>query len=172
MLFPLRPGPLAPALGVIAGWRVTSYFGGRPDPITGQPSNHGGMDLAYAGCTGQPIVAPVAGRAAQGWDPSGGGNWTSLFADNGSYWGFGHASSFVPGVNGRRVEAGDVLAYVGNTGGSTGAHLHIAYRGPGAGFYQDPYDLLITAAGPTPAGRGRPPAHRHELDRRHDRRRI
>lgn len=143
--FPLPQGPLRSGVGHMAGWQITSYFGGRIDPLTGRPGNHGGMDLAYAACAGQPIYAPLAGRVAQSWDPSGGGNWTGLLIDDGSYWGFGHASAFAPNVNGRRVEAGTILAYVGSTGASTGAHLHAAYRPRGATAYADPYDLLADA---------------------------
>jgi hypothetical protein len=142
VLFPLHRGPLAPLPGVLHGWRVTSYFGGRIHPLTGRPGNHGGMDLAYWGCEGEPIVAPRAGRVSQGWDITGGGNWTGLSGDDGSYWGFGHASRFAGGINGGHVEAGQVLAYVGNTGSSSGAHLHVAYRPPGATRYGDPYDAL------------------------------
>jgi murein DD-endopeptidase MepM/ murein hydrolase activator NlpD len=142
MLFPLHRGPLSPLPGVLYGWRVTSYFGGRIHPITGRPGNHGGMDLAYWGCEGEPIIAPCSGRVTQSWDRSGGGNWTGLAGDDGCYWGFGHASRFAGGVNGRHVGPGAVLAYVGNTGGSSGAHLHVAYRPPGALRYGDPYDLL------------------------------
>lgn len=153
--FPLRHGPLPPGPGVLFGWRITSTFGGRINPVTGRPGNHGGMDLAFIGCTGEPIMAPCGGLVAQGWDPSGGGNWTGIVGDDGCYWGLGHALRFAPGVAGRRVLAGTVVAYVGTTGGSTGPHLHIAYRAPGAGRYCDPWDLLHAAEvrGAMPAGR-------------------
>jgi hypothetical protein len=153
MLFPLRPGPLPPATGVLNGWQITSYFGGRIDPLTGRAGNHGGMDLAYYGCTGEPMIAVADGWVSQGWDSSGGGNWSGLTLDDGSYWGYGHAQRFEPpsGRN-RRVQAGDVIGYVGTSGGSTGPHLHIAYRPPGSSRYADPYDLLVAAAtgGPIP----------------------
>lgn len=131
MLFPLRPGPLPPATGVLNGWQITSYFGGRIDPLTGRAGTHGGMDLAYYGCTGEPMIAVADGWVTQGWDSSGGGNWSGLTLDDGSYWGYGHAQRFEPpsGRN-RRAQAGDVIGYVGTSGGSTGPHLHIAYRPP------------------------------------------
>jgi len=156
--FPLDPGPLDPSPDVVAGWRITSTFGNRPNPMTGAPSHHGGMDLAFGACFGQPIYAPCDGYVTQSWDPSGGGNWTSLVAPDGSYFGFGHASSFVPGASGRQVTAGEVLAYVGSTGASTGAHLHIAYKAPGASAYSDPWDLLQDAA----AGHRWPRASTHQ----------
>jgi hypothetical protein len=154
MLFPLPCGPLASAVGVLNGWRITSYFGGRIDPLTGRAGNHGGMDLAHAACTGQPMYAVVPGRIVQAWDPSGGGWWTTLFGDDGNIYGYGHASRYAdpdgagPETNysGHHVEAGTVVAYVGTSGGSTGAHLHFAYRPAGAVSYRDPYDLLVAAA--------------------------
>lgn len=155
-MFPLPKGPLPGGLGVVNGWRITSTFGGRLNPLTGRPGNHGGMDLAYAGCAGQPILAPCTGLVSQMWDASGGGNWTGLFGDDGCYWGMGHASRFAAGVQGRRVPAGMVVAYVGTTGGSTGPHLHIAYRAPKAAAYSDPYDLLVGAAPTTITARMAP----------------
>lgn len=147
MLFPLNPGPLHPGVGVINGWAITSYFGGRIDPLTGKAGNHGGMDLAFSGCTGQPMIACVDGWLTQSWDSSGGGNWNGLTAPNGDYFGYGHAQAFEPtGGRSRNVKAGDVIGYVGTTGGSTGPHLHFAYRPAGASGYRDPYDLLVAAA--------------------------
>lgn len=144
--FPLPLGPYTPAhnpaRNVLGGWLVTSYFGGRLDPVTGVPGTHGGMDLAGPGVAGKPIIAPVDGYVSQSWDPTGGGNWTSLITAGGYRFGFGHASSFAPGVNGRTVTAGTVLAYVGSTGHSTGAHLHYAYAAPGTVGWGDPFDTL------------------------------
>ena len=146
MLFPLHPGPLNPAVGVINGWAITSYFGGRIDPLTGRAGTHGGMDLAYYGCAGQPMIAVADGTVAQGWDNSGGGNWSGLTTANGDYFGYGHAQRFELGPGVHQVKAGDVIAYVGTSGGSTGPHLHFAYRPAGASGYRDPYDLLVAAA--------------------------
>ena len=145
--FPLTLGPYSPAhdpaRSILGGWLVTSYFGGRADPVTGRPGNHGGMDLAGSGVNGTAIVAPVDGYVNQGWDFSGGGNWTSLVSSDGHRFGFGHASSYAPGVNGTTVKAGTVIAYVGSTGHSTGPHLHFAYAPPRTAGWSDPYDLLV-----------------------------
>lgn len=140
--FPMALGPCAPAPDVQGGWQITSYFGGRVDPITGIPGSHGGQDLAYAGCRNAPIYAPSAGTMSQAWDATGGGNWTGITLDDGSYIGIGHASSFAPGNPYRRVAAGELVAYCDSTGGSTGDHVHIAYRPAGSAYYADPYDLL------------------------------
>lgn len=169
MLFPLHHGPLASAVGVTCGWQITSYFGGRIDPITGRPGNHGGEDLAFSGCTGQEMIAVADGWLTQGWDSTGGGNWSGLRADDGRYFGYGHASSYAaaPGVDparggSRRVSAGDVIAYVGSTGAATGPHLHFAYRPAGSASYADPYDLLdaACAAGTDPPA---PPPEEDDL---------
>ena len=140
--FPMAPGPCAPAADVQGGWQITSYFGGRVDPLTGVPGSHGGQDLAYGGCGGAHIYAPSSGTLSQAWDSSGGGNWTGITLDDGSYIGIGHASEFAPGGSYRRVAAGELVAYCDSTGGSTGDHVHIAYRPAGAYSYADPYDLL------------------------------
>ncbi len=147
MLFPLKRGPLADTASTLNGWAVTSWFGGRVDPLTGRAGNHGGMDLAFSGCTGQPMLAVGDGWVSQSWDSSGGGNWSGLTLTNGDYWGYGHAQAFEPvGGRNRQVKAGDVIGYVGTTGGSTGPHLHIAYRPKGSYVYRDPYDQLAAAA--------------------------
>lgn len=138
----MAPGPCAPAADVQGGWQITSYFGGRVDPITGVPGSHGGQDLAYYGCRGAELYAPSAGTLSQGWDPSGGGNWSGITLDDGSYIGIGHALSFAPGNSYRRVYAGELIAFCDSTGGSTGDHVHIAYRPAGSYYYADPYDLL------------------------------
>ena len=141
--FPLPRGPLAPGVNVQGGWRITSFFGGRIDPISGRPGNHGGEDLAGPGIDGVPFYAVAPGYVTQGWDGSGGGNWTTLYLDNGARVGYGHAQSFAPGVNGRRVAAGTLLGYIDSTGKSTGAHLHFAYDSEDANtFYDDPFDVL------------------------------
>lgn len=140
--FPMSAGPCAPAPDVQGGWQITSYFGGRVDPITGQPGNHGGQDLAYHGCHGAELYAPAAGTLSQGWDPSGGGNWSGITLDDGSYVGLGHALCFADGASYRRVGAGELIAYCDSTGGSTGDHVHVAYRPAGSSSYADPYDLL------------------------------
>lgn len=142
--FPLPEGPLPPGVGIVGGWRITSTFGDRPNPFTGVPSWHSGEDIAAPYETR--LYAPITGYCAQGWDSTGGGNWTGITDGAGNYIGMGHASRFVAGCNGRVVRAGEHVAYVDSTGASTGNHLHCAYRPAGWGRYADPYDLLQRAA--------------------------
>lgn len=146
--FPLQPiGPNASnpnAPGYQYGYRITSYFGGRVDPITGRPGTHGGEDLGAVLMT--PMIAVVPGWLTQFWDSGGGGNWSSLTADNGVMFGYGHAHHFAGNGASRRVQAGEIIAYVDSTGSSTGNHLHFAYRPAGVSAYADPYDLLQEVA--------------------------
>jgi len=158
VLYPLPPGPARPlhnpAASVLGGWTITSYFGGRLDPLTGRPGNHGGMDIAGPGIYRQPFHSVLGGLVNQAWDPSGGGWWTNLWADDGSRWGYGHADAFAdpdgPGplrdLNGKWVPAGTLLGFIGSTGHSTGAHLHISWAPPPGRVYADPHDQLAAAS--------------------------
>lgn len=158
--FPMEHGGYPDQANTVGGWLVTSWPGGRVDPIRGGYGTHGGIDLVRnVGTHGAPFYTVVAGRVSQGWDGSGGGNWTSLFGDNGDYFGYGHALDFAPGVNGTHVAAGTLLGWIDSTGGSTGAHMHFAVNFGGSGPYDDPYPLLVNAAdrGAYPGAIGRPP---------------
>lgn len=157
---PLPRGPFSDGVGFMGGWRITSYFGGRPNPFTGLPSYHSGMDRAAP--RGTPQFAVNSGYVYQGWDNTGGGLWSGLRCDDGSYWGYGHALRFEPGRNGMHVEAGDVLAYVDSTGSSTGDHEHDAYRPPYTLSYGDPFDLLATCH--TYAGESEHPVDHPQID--------
>lgn len=142
--FPLPAGSRT-GTGTVGGWTISSYFGGRIDPLRGVPSHHGGQDIVAP--RGTPLYAVVEGHVSQGWDPSGGGNWTTLYGRDGCRYGYGHALRYEPGVNGRTVPAGTVIAYVDSTGASTGDHLHFAYDGPDPDTaWDDPFDILAEAA--------------------------
>lgn len=143
-------GPMS-APGYVGGYAITSYYGNRPNPFTGRASHHGGMDLGAI--TGTKIVADESGLLVQGWDGTGGGRWSTLYADSGRRHGYGHASLYVgapdPLLGGRRhVQAGEVIALVGSTGASTGSHLHKAEASShGAPTWDiDPFDSLTEAA--------------------------
>lgn len=138
---PNKGAPNAP--GYQYGYRITSTFGLRPDPLTGRPGTmHGGEDLGAGRST--PMLAVLPGWFSPNWDSGGGGNWSNLTCDDGSYFGYGHALGYNGGA--RRVRAGEVIAYVDSTGASTGDHLHFAYKPPGVSTYRDPYDLLQEVA--------------------------
>lgn len=144
IVFPHPKGPLS-GPGTLGGYRISSLFGTRTDPITGQQgTGHGGIDLVM------PIGTPVHAVADGTFQPltpansGGGGNWAGLLFDDGNYWGTGHCDRFVA-ANGQHVTAGQLIAYSGNTGKSTGPHGHESFRPAGQWAYADPYDLLVEA---------------------------
>ena len=109
-------------------WRsvVTSEFGNRIDPITGERRGHTGMDLAVP--TGTPIRAALPGTVTVSTYNQGGyGYYIMIDHGNGLSTLYGHCSQLLASV-GRTVEAGDVIALSGSTGRSTGPHLHFEVR--------------------------------------------
>ena len=109
-------------------WRsvVTSEFGNRIDPITGERRGHTGMDLAVP--TGTPIRAALPGTVTVSTYNRGGyGYYIMIDHGNGLSTLYGHCSQLLASV-GRTVEAGDVIALSGSTGRSTGPHLHFEVR--------------------------------------------
>lgn len=126
---PVDSGFLRPVNGTI-----TDTFGGRINPVTGVPGNHNGID--YANATGTPIAATKNGVVSySGWI-EGYGNTIILDHGEGTQSLYGHAESLVASV-GQAVSQGDIIAYVGSTGMSTGPHLHFEIRINGAPV--DPY---------------------------------
>jgi murein DD-endopeptidase len=124
--------------------RITSPFGVRVHPITGKASFHNGIDIACA--VGTVILAPAECIVAQGYDHEIGGKTVILRDDaTGDRYGFCHLSEQVI-KTGRKIAKGTVFAKSGNTGASTGPHLHFSYAIGGywkdgicKGFeYQDP----------------------------------
>lgn len=102
--------------------RITSGYGMRRHPILGFNKMHQGVD--FGARTGTPILAAGDGVITyRGWK-GGYGNYVQI-RHNGTYsTAYGHASRFANIRVGSRVKQGQVIAYVGSTGRSTGAHLH------------------------------------------------
>ncbi len=105
--------------------RVTSPFGYRRDPFTGRGAWHSGID--YGGPIGAPIYSAAAGQVVfVGWK-SGYGRTIDVAHGNGMMTRYAHLASF--GVEkGEQVEAGAIIAGLGNSGRSTGPHLHFEVR--------------------------------------------
>ena len=104
---------------------ITSPFGPRPHPIYGIVKVHEGIDIGVG--MGTPIKAPAAGTVkSAGWQ-GGYGNATVIDHGGGMATLYGHQSSFAVRA-GQRVNAGDIIGYVGSTGNSTGPHLHFEVR--------------------------------------------
>ncbi len=109
-------------------WRnvVTSEFGNRRDPFTGERKGHSGMDLAVP--TGTSVRAALPGTVTVSTYNRGGyGYYVMIDHGNGLSTLYGHNSQLLARV-GQTVEAGDVIALSGSTGRSTGPHLHFEVR--------------------------------------------
>ena len=108
---------------------ITSQFGYRVDPITGEVSSHTGTDIACA--EGTPILAAADGTVtvANGLDSWGGsyGYYIQIDHGGGLETLYAHCSSICV-TTGQQVQAGQVIGYVGHTGRVTGNHLHLEVR--------------------------------------------
>lgn len=109
-----------PSVWPVRGWQ-TSGFGSRVSPFSGGMMMHNGIDIATRMET--PVVAPAAGIVSYVGYDNGLGKLLRINHGYGLQTVYGHLSKFniQPG---HRVKRGDVIAYVGNTGLSTGPHLH------------------------------------------------
>lgn len=107
----------------IDGARITSGFGMRTHPILGYSKMHKGTDFGAG--TGTPIYAAGDGTITELGKKGAYGNYVRI-KHNGTYsTAYAHASRFAKGLkNGSKVKQGQVIAYVGSTGRSTGPHLH------------------------------------------------
>lgn len=128
------PGAEVPYIGadgfcspIGAGWesRVTSEFGYRRDPFTGEVKGHTGMDLAVP--TGTPVRAALPGTVTVSQYSSSYGYYVMIDHGDGLSTLYAHNSRLVAQV-GDTVEAGDIVSVSGSTGRSTGPHLHFEVR--------------------------------------------
>jgi murein DD-endopeptidase MepM/ murein hydrolase activator NlpD len=107
--------------------RISSKFGNRTHPISGVLSFHNGIDIAAP--TGTPIQAPLDGEILRIWDGGAGGKSMQVVHAGGWITGYAHLSSYNK-VVGDKVKKGEAIAFVGNTGSSTGPHLHFTLTTP------------------------------------------
>ena len=114
----------APNLWPVEG-QVTGSFGERIDPFNGEGAFHSGVDIGSS--FGHPIVAPADGVVTLTDTMGGYGKTIMLFHGNGISTRYGHLSGFAVTV-GQHVQRGDVIGYVGESGRSTGPHLHYEVR--------------------------------------------
>jgi len=109
-----------PSVWPVKGW-LTSGFGYRTSPFTGRREMHKGLDVATR--TGTPIIAPADGIVVFAGREGGFGNLLTIDHGYGVVTKYGHCSS-IDVKAGQKVARGDIVARVGNTGRSTGPHLH------------------------------------------------
>ena len=106
--------------------RVTSEFGYRSDPFTGQTKGHTGIDIAVP--TGTSVRAALPGVVTKATYNAGGyGYYVMIDHGNGMVTLYAHNSKLMVSV-GDTVEAGDTVSLSGSTGRATGPHLHFEVR--------------------------------------------
>jgi murein DD-endopeptidase MepM/ murein hydrolase activator NlpD len=109
-----------PSIWPARGW-LTSTMGQRVDPVSGGSDFHAGLDIAAD--RGQPVYATAAGTVTHVGYQGGYGNLISVDHGFGLQTRYGHLLDYVV-KNGANVQRGDIIGHVGNTGRSTGYHLH------------------------------------------------
>ena len=114
----------APSLWPIEG-PVTGSFGERIDPFNGEGAFHRGVDISCE--YGEPVIAPADGEVAFADFMNGYGRAVMLEHGHGLSTLYGHLSSFAV-VAGQQIHRGDVIGYIGDSGRSTGPHLHYEVR--------------------------------------------
>lgn len=98
---------------------ITSRYGMRNGQL------HNGTDIAVA--AGTPVKSPWRGTVSETYTNSAGGKQIIINHPNGYRTGYAHLSEFRVSA-GQKVSRGQVIALSGNTGGSTGPHLHFTLR--------------------------------------------
>ncbi len=127
---------------------VTSGFGNRLHPVLQYVAAHQGVD--YAAAVGTPVWAVADGVVTVAGDTGPGGNTLCLRHHNGLETCYLHLSSFGSGVRvGARVSQKQVIALSGNTGRTTGPHLHYALKR--GGVFVNPLNQKFPRAEPVPS---------------------
>ncbi|MCR5091001.1 MAG: peptidoglycan DD-metalloendopeptidase family protein [Oscillospiraceae bacterium] len=103
--------------------RVTSRFGYRSDPFTGENKYHSGIDIDGYGNEGGSIVAADGGTVTTAAYNDGYGNYVIIDHGNGYQTLYAHMSGFAVS-SGQTVSQGQTIGYLGSTGRATGTHLH------------------------------------------------
>lgn len=105
----------------VAQGEISSYFGERSDPITGEEGFHKGLD--FPGTAGEPVMAVAAGVVTWAGERSGFGTLVEINHGNGYVTRYAHNESALVQV-GQTVSRGEQIALMGSTGHSTGPHVH------------------------------------------------
>ncbi|MDP4900145.1 MAG: M23 family metallopeptidase, partial [Pontimonas sp.] len=139
-------GMIDPGQISASGWArpssgyISSHFGPRIHPIYGIARLHAGIDLATP--CGRPVYAARSGRVSySGWLGTS-GNFIRVTHEDGYTTGYAHLQSGSLYVRlGESVVTGQLIGRIGNTGGSTGCHLHLETRQNMVA--QDPYPFFL-----------------------------
>jgi hypothetical protein len=117
------------------GTVISSPFGIRPSPFTGEHEQHDGLDIPSQ--AGSPILATGDGKVSYAGDAPGYGNLVEIDHGQGYTTRYGHAQTHLVNT-GDQVKQSQLIATVGSTGRSTGPHLHFE-----ASFKGVPFDPLV-----------------------------
>lgn len=115
---------------------ISSGFGYRRDPFAGHAALHSGLD--FRGPIGSPIYAAATGKVIFAGVKNGYGNVIEISHGNGLVTLYAHMSAF-HARPGQDVEAGAIIGAIGNTGRSTGPHLHFEVRHNGRAVNPRPF---------------------------------
>ena len=121
---------IAPVNSASHKFRLSSGFGMRKDPINGAYKHHYGIDIS--GPQGSPIYATGDGTVVKvQYDYHGYGQYVIVDHGFGYKTRYAHLTTNVPVREGQKVNRGETIGFLGNTGRSVGAHLHyeVIYRG-------------------------------------------
>ncbi len=116
---------------------ISSGFGRRKDPFTGKPAFHTGIDLVSY--PGTPVKSTAEGKVIYAGRHSGYGKVVVIRHGYGYSTLYGHLQKITVRA-GQRVKRGQIIGYLGNTGRSTGPHLHYEVRRYGR--YLNPYRYI------------------------------
>ncbi len=125
------------SFGIVSGGRITSTFGTRIHPISGEQIFHKGIDIGAS--QGSPIYAYASGTIIYAGWKSGYGNFVAIDHGNGLVTRYGHMSAIFVTV-GQQVNIRQRIGAVGSTGASTGPHLHFEVLLNGE--YKNPQNYL------------------------------
>lgn len=127
----------SPAIWPAKGW-LTSRFGARISPFTNRRQFHAGIDIA--GARGTEVIAPANAKVAFAGQRGPLGNAVILDHGHGVRTIYGHTDKILV-KRGERVERGDQIATLGNSGRSTGPHLHYVVEVDGKA--RNPLDYIF-----------------------------
>ncbi len=139
---------------------ISSGFGYRSDPFSGEGAFHAGLD--FKGPIGAPIYAAAEGTVTFAGVRQGYGNCVEISHGNGLLTRYAHMSAFRAQV-GQQVAAGAVIGAIGNSGRSTGPHLHFEVRINDRPV--NPRPFLEAAPHVLEEARGKGPAAHHQAGR-------
>jgi murein DD-endopeptidase MepM/ murein hydrolase activator NlpD len=129
---PAASGSITAGMIMPTKGRISSPYGMRVHPVTGELKMHNGIDIAAP--RGAPVYAAMDGVITRREFMNGYGNCIYIKHADGRVTRYGHMNQFQPGLSvGSEVRQGAIIGYVGSTGKSSGNHLHFEIRANDSG---------------------------------------